>query len=137
MAGTVTETRTRASGEYRNDMFPLVTRIELAWTSDSSGNATYTTAGVNGTILRFVTDPGSTAPTDNYDVTLSDENGVDVLSGLGANRDASNTEESLPYITVTDGTNSALYPRSVAGPLSLSISNAGSAKQGSLILYVR
>jgi hypothetical protein len=46
---------------------------------------------------RMVTIPsGVTAPTDNYDVTLEDANGRDLLAGTGLNRDEANTEEASP-----------------------------------------
>lgn len=50
-----------------------------------------------GRLLELTTNPGSTAPTDNYDVTLIDEEGADRLQGLGANRDTANTE-SVPLV---------------------------------------
>ena len=39
----------------------------------------------------MITNPGTTAPQDNYDITLTSE-GADMLLGGGANRDTANTE---------------------------------------------
>jgi len=55
--------------------------------------------------------PSVAAPTDNYDVAILDQNGLDVLQGLGANRDMAASEvapiiyagTSLhPYVDETD-----------------------------------
>lgn len=48
------------------------------------------------TIVSMVTDPGSPAPTDNYDITITDARSMDLLSGAGANRDTSTTENASP-----------------------------------------
>ena len=44
--------------------------------------------------MQIITDPGATAPTDNWDVTLTNGGG-DMLLGLGANRDTANTEVAV------------------------------------------
>lgn len=122
----------------------LINRIEFAWVSHtdgtvaiSSADATGNSGPVNGTILRVTTNPGGTAPTDNYDVTLTDEDGVDVLAGRGADRDTANSETFTPGVAFSDGTTTSVVPVVVAGNLTLNVTNAGSGKQGSVILYVR
>jgi hypothetical protein len=50
-----------------------------------------------GRIAELTTNPGTTAPTDNYDLTLIDAEGADRLQGVGANRDTANTE-SVPVV---------------------------------------
>lgn len=78
-------------------------RIVTDWTADDTDASIPTLAiGFQGRIVRLITDPGSTAPTSNYDITLVDGNGVDQLQGGGANRHTSNTEEVL---IVYSGTN--------------------------------
>lgn len=121
MAGSVTKTEIiHASAK----------KLVLAWTSDGSGNADATTAKVyDGKIVGLATIPsgGGTAPTDNYDVVLTDAQGHDVLLGAGANRDTAITE----YV---NGDSLA----AVAGSaLTLGITNAGAAKQGTVIVWVR
>lgn len=49
-----------------------------------------------GRLLELTTNPGATAPTDNYDITLVDAEGIDRLQGVGLNRDTANTESAIP-----------------------------------------
>jgi len=88
--------------------------IELTWVADS-GAATVPAYTLSSTDLleyylyRVVTDPGSTAPTANYNVVISDSYG-DVNSGGLNDRSATATEvfeTVVPYnedwtITITD-----------------------------------
>lgn len=111
--------------------FPTVKKIVWTWTSGTGaegGTVTkVTVAAFDGKIIGLTTDPGSTAPTDNYDIEILDSGSHDVLLGAGANRDTANTE----YVAETS-------LGAVAGStLTLSITNAGDAKQGVVILYLR
>jgi hypothetical protein len=115
-----------------------VRKLVISWTSDGSGNATGNTGGINGVVLCVVFDPDdSAAPTDQYDVTLSDENGVDILAGQGANLSSSASSAVCPGIAFTDGTTASTVPRAVCGDLSLSVSNAGDTKKGQVVIYFR
>jgi len=40
----------------------------------------------------MVTNPGTTAPTDDWDITVVDGDGVDMLNSQGTDRDTTNTE---------------------------------------------
>jgi hypothetical protein len=132
MAGTVTLGGTSAGGAR-----PAVNKYVLSWTSDSSGNATYTTPIIRGKLLGVEFVPsGSVAPTDQYDVTLNDEGGVDVLKSQGANLSNSAASYIVPLAYATDGTTVTAVPRMLADALSLSVSNAGNAKAGQVVLYV-
>lgn len=51
-----------------------------------------TIVGISGFIVQAVTNPGSTGPTDNYDIALNHAEGGDVLGGGLANRDIANSE---------------------------------------------
>lgn len=85
----------------------------------------------NGRIELVVTDPGTTAPTDNYDIQLLDSTGVDIMGGGLADRDTANTEQSHPLV---DG--SPAY-RPVNGKMTLSISNNSvSLADGALYIFV-
>src|SRR4051812_32795025 len=84
--GTVTVTQVRV-GNIRKVIATIV-----ASSTDGSVPDTVLPA-IEGRLLHLVTNPGSTAPTDNYDMTLEDQNGHDVLEGVGANRDTANTEK--------------------------------------------
>ena len=129
MAGTVTETSSPGAA-YRKPT-DQINRVVVSWTSHTDGTADGTVNGINGTILRVVTNPGAAAPTDGYDVTLTDEDGIDVLAGLGADRDTANSENIVP-LDVTSG-----LPFVVAGALTLSVTNAGSQKNGTVSIYFR
>ena len=120
MAGTVTKTE-KISGSVKKLIF--------AWTSSAGGAADATSvAAFDGKVIGFTTIPdGGAAPDDNYDVVVTDVDGHDVLVGAGANRDTSNTEH-------VDGANLA----AVAGSLlTLAVTNAGNAKSGTVIVWVR
>jgi hypothetical protein len=122
--GTVTVTEERIGA---------VKKIKFDWLSENGGGdagkaSKTTTYAYNGEVIRLVTDPGSVTPTDNYTVTVTDEDGNDILMGAAvANRDEANTEQVL-----------ASSLGCVANDkLTLNVSGAGNAKTGSVILYIR
>lgn len=104
-------------------------KVTFAWTSTAGGAAdAQTTEAFSGKIEALVTDPdGTAAPTDDYDVTVTDEDGTDVLAAAGANRDTANTELVL----------SASLGIVANDKLTVNITNAGAAKAGLVILYIR
>lgn len=112
-----------------HNSFPGLKKIKWSWTSTDLGVVTgaITTNKYSGELVRFITDPGATAPTAAYDVTILDEDGVDVLIGAGADRSATATEQvlgsSLGYIFDTK--------------LTLEIAAAGDAKIGTVYLYIK
>lgn len=107
--------------------------IKFAWTSTAGGAASDTTRlKYTGNILKFYTVPGSggDAPTDNYDITLTNADSIDVLQGQGANRSTSLTQwvNDIPASTPLGA---------VAGSkLTLNVSNAGDANTGELIVFI-
>ena len=118
MAVTATENTTQS-----------VKQVYFAWTSDSSGDATGTTTNTfDGDLIGFATDPdGTAAPTDNYDVTLTDANGFDLLMGNGANRDTADIE----YVAGTS-------LGAVSGSkLTITVANAGDTKKGVAVVWIR
>ena len=121
MAGTVVTTEKKIG---------TVAKITFAWTTDggtAAADAT-TTGTYDGEILGLATIPSAvTAPADNYDVTIKDSDGFDVLLGTGANRDEANTE----YV---DRASLAAVSTS---KLTLGITNAGNAKLGTTVIWVR
>jgi len=107
-----------------------VKKIVWSWTSDAAGLASETTVNAfDGVLLGLTTipAPGGAAPTDDYDVAVTDSAGHDVLLGAGANRDTANTE----HVT------GASLAGVAASPLTLTVTNAGNTKTGTVILYVR
>lgn len=106
-------------------------KITFAWLSDDAAGTAgaTTTAAFDGKLIGVATIPGTGGdqPDDNYDVVLNDADGHDVLLGQGANRDETNTEYLA--MTVLGG---------VAGSkLTLGISGAGNALQGTVIIWIR
>lgn len=91
MAGTIVQVAYRTGGQASDiDMLELLATADAA---DGSFPALdLSSFGVWGTLLALQTNPGSTAPTDNYDITLVDSDGSDRLDSVGLNRDTSTTE---------------------------------------------
>ena len=114
------------------ETFGTMKKITCAWTSenggDNAGKAQKTTTyAYSGEVMRLVTDPGATAPTDDYDVYVYDEDNTDILMAAGKDRDTANTEQVL-----------ASSLGCVANDkLTFSVENAGNAKQGTIYLYIR
>lgn len=114
----------------------------LSWTdSDAHTWTAYKlTTPIRGIIWSILTDPGTTAPTDNYSVFLSRSSSVPTVAGddvLGfacnANCDTANTETRTPLV---DGNP---WPRLTVGDLYLIIgSNAVNSATGTIkIQYTR
>ena len=117
------------------ETFSTVKKIKWVWVSAADqtvGGAlvnTTTTEAYSGSIERLVTVPAAApnAPTDDYDITILDEDGVDVLLGAGANRDETNTEQIAAAnlgIVAND-------------KLKLTVAAAGAGKGGTVYLYIR
>ena len=118
MAGTVTKTE-KSWGSMK--------RVKFACTSSSGGAADATTTEVyDGLIVLVCTDPGATAPSDNWDLVLQDADGVDLLAGQGANRSTSATQ----YISSGMG-------GLAASKLTLGVTNAGDSKLLDVYVYIR
>ncbi len=95
MAGTITQSHGKL-GAVR-----VITFAATADASDGSFPNTALADKIEGRLLALETNPGGTAPTDNYDVTLEDGEGFDVLEGVGANRDTANTEKAAIVVSGT------------------------------------
>jgi len=135
MAGSsVTFTYDRGPGPIK--------RVIADWVSDdSAGTASGTTANkIIGRIVKAITDPGATAPTADYDITITDDEGVNVLTACDddlADRHTSTTQEV--YFLVKDHAGTPLaqsvHPV-VCSTLAVAIANAGNSKVGQLILFI-
>lgn len=117
-----------------------IRKVLISWTSDASGNADGTTEKIVGTIIKAITDPGD-GPTDNYDITITDSEGVDVFgkckTGL-MNRDTTNSEEQY-FLVLNEDTSPlsmAVHPV-VCDVLTVTVAAAGNAKSGQLILFYK
>lgn len=106
-------------------------KIIVDWVSDSvtGGASGATTFEINGTLEKLVTDPGAITPTAAYDITMLDEEGLDVLQGVGVNKSATVTEEArIVYSGTSD------HP-TVNDRLTFTVASAGNSKNGQAILY--
>lgn len=121
MAGTVTVTEREVNG---------IKKVTFAWTSSAGGAADgVSTKRYTGEIKRLVTVPAAagSAPTDNYDLVVNDDDGTDCLMGGGANRDTANTEQVL-------ASSLGIVLNSL---LTLAVTNAGDTKGGTVIVYIK
>ena len=131
-AGTVTITSTTISVQAQ----PTRKVITLSWQCEAGAatipNTTITAAtyGIGGWYFYSAeTNPGATAPTDNYDITILDADGADIAGGMLMNRDSTASE----YVSIGVGA-TGQYPV-VRGDLTFTLSNnAVNAALGTLIL---
>ena len=121
MAGTITAVERRHES---------VSEIVFSWLSDASGDgtATATTYSYSGDLIKVVMVPGTSSeePDDNYDITLADEDGLDLLAGQGV--DCPNTAN----LVITGG----LLPVGF-GVISLTVAGGGNADTGKVYIYLR
>lgn len=111
-------------------------------TDDTTGSVTATTRKIVGRLIKIVTDPGSSAPSANWDVVLTDEEGVDLsihmddvaIAALIA-RHTSTTEETYLPLEDTAGTGRVAAFPVVCDKLTITVNNAGNSKTGQIILY--
>jgi len=125
MGITINNERLSGAGGYE----PCAT-VTWAFTTDADGDVTEESATVNGQINRVVTNPDDTdTPTTNWDLTIVDEDGIDILGGNGANRDAADSgasEQAAPSVAGL----------AVASTLTFTVENGGNAKKGAVTVYL-
>lgn len=111
-----------------------VKEISFAWLSDdAAGTATATTDNAyDGQVLALITNPGAAAPTADYDITVTDTDGYDVLNGEGTDRHTTNTE-----VVVHGQADNTHFLPVAKSKLTLNVSAAGNAKAGVCILRIR
>lgn len=116
-----------------------VVKVIAAWTSSAGGSASGTTDKISGRLVKAVTVPID-GPTDNYDITLSGEDGEDLLGKCKTsliNRDTTNAEEQY-FLVLNEDTaplSMAVHPL-VCGEITITVAAAGNAKSGTLTLYL-
>lgn len=115
-------------------------KVVATWTSDdTTGAVSGSTKPIRGRLVKAITNPGSPAPTANYDIAITDDNSFDVLAGVQsslANRHTSTTEEVYFLVLDAAGTPLAqsIHPV-VCDALTIAITNAGNSKQGTISLF--
>lgn len=92
-------------------------KISVTCTAHTDGTFANATLSLNGFLVRLTTNPGATAPQDNYDITLTDADGLDVVESLALNRDTANSEGV--YIVATG----APTPPLLTGDHTLALAN--------------
>ena len=119
MAGTVVTTE---------ETYGTVKKVKFAWTSSADTGAAdaTTTNAYSGLVIMAVFVPGVTTPTDNYDVTVADADGYDILAAQGANLSNAAT------VTKTASMGGVANDK-----LTLAVTNAGNSKNGTVVVYIR
>ena len=125
MTITAYDERLSATDGYK----PCAT-ITWSFTTDASGDVTEESAStINGQISRVVTNPDNTdTPTTLWDLTLKDEDGVDILGGDGGDRDSADSKASEQV--------SPCPPcPAIRSKLTFTVANGGNAKKGVVVVY--
>ena len=103
-----------------------VAKIVWTVTTHTDGTASGATdKSYFGAVTSVVTNPGATAPTDNWDLAITDADSYDVLQGVGADRDTTNTETAEPATVSL-----------VFGKLTLNVTNGGNTKDLIVTLFI-
>lgn len=129
--GVIRWARFLATGDAANGSFPPVTLRSL-------------NVHIDGTIIGIETNPGTTAPTDNYDITLVDPDGLDRLGGAGLDRDTATTEyaavgrssapdETLTLTWANNSVNSATIELIIYWSASAAVGSGSSSSAGSVL----
>ncbi len=132
-AGTLTlnsDTRVKASGASR-----AIRVIEFGWLSTVGGACSETlkrAIAVTGTVIGLHAIPDT--DTDDYDVTVIDANGVDVLNGDGTDLPSSATSAEN-YRCPVDFQNASPI-MIVEQDLTLVVANGGNAQSGVIRIYI-
>jgi hypothetical protein len=120
-----------ATMTFTETVYGTIKKIKCAWLSDDATGAVSgtTTNYYDGRFIGACTVPGlaAAAPTDNYDIAVSDADSVDIALGALANRDTANTE----YVA------EASMAGTAQSKLTVAVTNAGNTKTGTLYLYIR
>lgn len=143
MAG-MTATATYDDGVDGKGVQGTIRKVSIDFlTDDAAGTATITLRKISGELIKIITDPGASAPTANWDVIVTDGEGVNVL-GKCMNaatliaRHTSNTEETYLYLQEASVTPVGIgaFPV-VCDQLTVALDNAGNAKTAQVILFYR
>lgn len=132
-AGTVAVTNTNTS-----DSVYVLTFTATADASDGSYPVTTAAPVIDGLVCRVIVDPDDTAtPTDNYDATITDQYGIDIMEGLLTNLDttAVTAVDFVPTVNSGTGIGCVLVPGSLT--LTLTGNSVNSAVTVVRVIYIR
>lgn len=117
-----------------------IVKVLIDWLADDTNGSVPDTAFDSTDLVDIlgrycilgVTDPGTTAPTVAYDITIEDEYGCDIFGGKLNDRSASASEQEMPLIgTAYDG-------RVITGALTFKLANNSvNSALGKCVLYFR
>ena len=103
--------------------------LQVSYVTGSGSFTCVTNNDVTGWILLVETDPGSTAPTGDYDIDLDNANGRDIMGGALDDRSATLTEAVMPLL---NGNYTVVYHE---GPLTIQVTTAGTSKTIEILIY--
>lgn len=93
MAGTITSQYEKISDTVHKLTFTCV-----GDSSDGSFPEQASDEKIYGFVTRAVTNPGTPAPTAEYDITVEDEAGCDIMGGELGNRSATVSQQAKPKV---------------------------------------
>lgn len=136
MAGSISVVSSKVPGSGG------IRKYAVTWTSDASGNVSGNTVTLGAgaiVLVDFTPGTGGVQPSDLYDVTLTDAEGVNVFddgsgsASIGANLSQTTGSKRVPFV----GGGSVTYVRQwlPGGDYTPLVTNAGNAKQGTITIY--
>ena len=135
--GTLTTSVTKAAGTGN------ILKYDFGWTSNSAGAVSGSTLElISGTIVNVEFIPSSDAqPDDNYDVSLIDEHGVNVLddgtgTSIGANLSNTDAVQKVSFVQGTASGSTYVRAWLHGGDYELRVTNAGDTKSGTMTVYI-
>jgi len=108
--------------------------ITITWVAASNGTVTGVQSAfeVHGYVWQIVWDPGTPAPTNLYDTTITDEDNCDILGGEGLNRYTIESQQAYPKAG-----SGGYGPRRVDSKITLWVANnSEDGATGEVKLYV-
>lgn len=124
----------RSMEKFGKDIMRHVEKVTIDWVADDAdGSVPALSLPLAGFLLKAITNPGSTAPTANYDIALGDpeDSALDAFAGALQNRHTTTTEQVYPLVT------GAAIPIFLSGTYSLALTNNSvNSATGRIILYL-
>jgi len=135
-AGTVTVTRTSNDLSGGHTRYQIIT---IDWVGDSSdGSVPTKSIPLYGWVQKAVTNPGSPAPSANYDIAFTDpeDSALDIFANALQNRHTTTTEQVYPLIAGSPGTVSSVKVFTAGSYLFTLTGNSVASAAGRLVLYL-